>query len=69
MIIYKTQEEIESAVSYFKLRKIKRMLLENQHDMEKPHTPSEFEMLHQTHEHLKSLEREITQKAGTVIIR
>lgn len=65
----KTHEEIESAVSYFKLRKIKRMLLENQQDMEKPHTASEFEMLHQTHEHLKTLEREITQKAGTVIIR
>ncbi|MBS1574252.1 MAG: DNA primase [Bacteroidetes bacterium] len=65
----KTYEEIESAVNYFKLRKIKRMLLENQQDMEKPHTASEFEMLHQTHEHLKNLEREITQKAGTVIIR
>jgi len=65
----KTHEEIESAVNYFKLRKIKRMLLENQADMEKPHTPAEFETLHKTHEHLKSLEREIVQKAGTVIIK
>jgi len=65
----KTQEEIESAVNYFKLRKIKRMLLENQQDMERPHTAAEFEMLHQTHEHLKHLEREITKKTGTVIIR
>lgn len=65
----KTQEEIESAVNYFKLRKIKRMLLENQQDMERPHTTAEFEMLHQTHEHLKLLERNITQKTGTVIIR
>ena len=64
-----THEQIISAVNYFKLRKIKRMLLENQQDMEKPHTASEFEMLHQTHEHLKNLEREITQKTGTVIIK
>ena len=64
-----TQGEIESAVNYFKLRKIKRMLLENQQDMEKPHTPSESEMLHQTHEHLKNLEREITKKTGTVVIK
>jgi DNA primase len=65
----KTQEEIESAVNYFKLRKIKRMLLENQQDLAKPHTAGEFELLHQTHEHLKGLEREITKKTGTVIIR
>ncbi|MES1217295.1 MAG: DNA primase [Bacteroidota bacterium] len=65
----KTSEEIESAVNYFKLRKVKRMLLENQHDMEKPHTPEEFATLHSTHEHLKNMEREITMKAGTVILR
>ncbi|MEJ0104912.1 MAG: hypothetical protein WDO19_21190 [Bacteroidota bacterium] len=61
----KTHEEIESAVNYFKLRKIKRMLLENQQDMEKTHTASEFETLHRTHEHLKGLEKEITQSRNS----
>lgn len=69
MDIDRTNEEVESAISYLKLRKIRRMLLENQLDMEKPHTPAEFEMLHGTHEHLKKLEIELTKKTGTAILR
>ena len=65
----KTNEEVDSAVSYLKLRKIKRMLLENQFDLEKQHTPEEFSMLHHTHGHLKQMEMELTKKTGTVIIR
>ena len=65
----KTNEEVESVVNYLKLRKIKRMLLENQLDMEKQHSPEERSMLHQTHEHLKQMEMELTKKMGTVIIR
>ncbi len=65
----KTNEEVESAIGYLKLRKIKRMLLENQLDMEKQHSPEEFNMLHQTHEHLKKMEMELTKKMGTVIIK
>ena len=49
----KSLDEVESAVNYLKLRKIKKLLLQNQVDIEKPHTPEEYEMLHQTHEHLK----------------
>lgn len=65
----KTNEEVESAVNYLKLRKIKRMLLENQLDLEKNHTPDEYNMLHQTHDHLKQMEMELTKKMGAVIIR
>ncbi len=65
----KTNEGVASAVNYLKLRKIKRMLLENQLDLEKQHTPEEFNMLHQTHEHLKQMEMELTKKTGAVIIR
>ena len=65
----KTMEEVESAVGYLKLRKVRRMLLENQLDMEKPHTPEESLVLHQTHEHLKNIEIGLTAKMGTVIIR
>ena len=65
----KTNEGVDSAVNYLKLRKIKRMLLENQLDLEKQHTPEEFSMLHQTHEHLKQMEMELTKKMGAVIIR
>jgi DNA primase len=65
----RTNEEVESAIGYLKLRKVRRMLLENQLDLEKPHTDAEYSMLHQTHAHLKQMEMELVKKMGTVIIR
>jgi DNA primase len=65
----RTNEEVGSAIGYLKLRKIKRMLLENQLDLEKPHTEDEYRMLHQTHDHLKQMEVELVKKMGTVIIK
>ncbi len=65
----KTNDEVASAINYLKLRKVKRMLLENQLDLEKPHTSEESNMLHQTHDHLKKMEMELTKKMGAVIIR
>jgi DNA primase len=65
----RTNEAVDSAINYLKLRKIKRMLLENQLDLQKQHTPEEHKMLYQTHEHLKQMEMELTKKMGAVIIR
>lgn len=65
----RTNEEVDSAVNYLKLRKVKRMLLENQVDMEKPHSVAELEILTRTHEHLKKMEMELSRKLGSVIIR
>ncbi len=65
----RTNEEVDSAINYLKLRKIKRMLLENQLDMEKQHNPEEYNILYQTHDHLKQMEIELTRKTGSVIIR
>jgi DNA primase len=65
----RTKEEIDSAINYLKLRKIKRMLLENQLDLEKKHSPEEYNVLYQTHEHLKKMEIELTRRMGTVILR
>lgn len=64
----KTHIEIDSALNYLKLRKIRRMLIENQADLEKPHSTEEYEVLHQTHYHLKKMEMELTRKLGTVIL-
>jgi DNA primase len=64
-----TMEAVESSIHYLKLRKIRRMLLENQLDIEKPHTEEEYSVLHQTHLHLKNMEMELTKKSGTVIMR
>jgi DNA primase len=65
----RTHIEVESALNYLKLKKIKRMLLENQIDLEKKHTPEEYQNLIQTHEHLKQMEREISDKLGSVIVK
>lgn len=62
-------EVVQSAIHYLKLRKIKRMLLENQQDMEKQHSADEFSVLLQTHEHLKQMEIALGKQSGTVIIR
>jgi len=65
----RTHEQIESALNYLKLRKIRRMLNENHADLEKTHSKEEQEVLFRTHEHLKNMEKAITEKLGTVILR
>lgn len=63
------REEIFSTLNYLKLRKIKRLIDQNQKDMEKPHTSEEQLMLIKTHQHLKQTEIEILKKTGTVILK
>ncbi|MEJ7768535.1 MAG: DNA primase [Chitinophagaceae bacterium] len=63
------REEVTSTLGYLKMRKIKRLISQNQKDLEKEHTAEEQLMLIQTHQHLKKLEIEILQQAGTVIIK
>jgi len=65
----RTLEEVDSALHYLKLKKVRKMMLQNQEDMNKPHSPDEYETLHRTHEHLKQLEIELTRRLGTVIIK
>ena len=63
-----THDEVESAISYLKLRKIKKMLLQNQADMEQADS-SNLSTFILTHQHLKQMEIDLTKKAGTVVIR
>lgn len=63
------KEEVVSTMGYLKLRKIKRMMEENQQDLEKPHSPEEQLTLLQTHQALKQMEKELLQHLGTVIVR
>lgn len=63
------KEEVFSALNYLKLRKIKKMIIENQQEMLHP-LPSEEQMiLLQTHQHLKQMEIELTRQLGTVIYK
>lgn len=63
------REEIRGTLGYLKLRKIKRLIIQNQQDLEKPHTLEEQLMLIQTHQHLKEMEKELTAQAGSVIVK
>ena len=63
------KEEVESTLGYLQLRKIKRLMVENQLDLEKTNDPNEQIIYLQTHQHLKKIEIELTKKIGTVIIK
>jgi len=63
------KEDVLSTMGYLKLRKIKRLMEENQQDLSKPHTDEEQMVLLQTHLHLKQLERELMLHLGTVIVK
>ena len=63
------KEEVTSTLNYLKLRKIKRMIEENQHDLEKAAKPEEQMIFLQIHQHLKQMEIELTREVGTVIYK
>jgi DNA primase len=63
------REDVLSTMCYLKLRKIKRLMEENQQDLSKPHNDEELMVLLQTHQHLKELEIQLTRNAGTVIVK
>jgi DNA primase len=63
------KQEVFSTLNYLKLRKIKRMMDENQRDLEKSINAEEQLMLLQTHQHLKQVEMDLTKQLGTVIFR
>ncbi len=63
------KEEVAATLNYLKLRKIKRMIEENQQDMEKATNPEDQLIYLQTHQHLKQMEIELTREAGTVIYK
>jgi DNA primase len=63
------KEEILSTVNYLKLRKIKKMIEENQRDLSKLSSPEEQMVVIQTHQHLKQMEMELLKTIGTVILK
>jgi DNA primase len=63
------KEEVFSTLNYLKLKKIKRMMDENQRDLERSAVAEEQMILVQTHQHLKQMEIELTKQLGTVIFK
>ncbi|HEX5027163.1 MAG TPA: DNA primase [Agriterribacter sp.] len=63
------KDEVFSTLNYLKLRKIKRLIDENQRDLEKAQSTEEQLTLLQTHQHLKQLEIMLVKDHGTVIFK
>jgi len=63
-----SHEDALISTSIFKLRKIKKMFEENQRDMENASLEDQMKLI-EVHKQLKQIEREITQKMGTVIMK
>jgi DNA primase len=63
------KEEVQSTITYLKLRKIRRLIEMNQKDLEKSLSPDEQLIYMQTHLHLKRMEKELMGEAGTVIVK
>ncbi|NOT93652.1 DNA primase [Ferruginibacter sp.] len=63
------KEEVFSTLNYLKLKKIKRLIDENQRDLEKSTVSEEQMIFIQTHQHLKQMEIELTKILGTVIFK
>ena len=63
------KDEVFSTLNYLKLRKIKRLIDENQRDLEKTQNAEDQLVLLQTHQHLKQMEIELTKQVGMVIFR
>lgn len=61
--------EVQSVLIFLKLRKIKGMIDENQRELEQVKDTSQLTLLIKTHQHLKSLESQLTRELGTVILK
>ena len=64
----RTADEVSSTINYLKLRKVKRLLLQNQIDFQTADAAKQLELM-LTHQHLKQMEMDLTKKLGTVFIR
>ncbi|HUQ65815.1 MAG TPA: DNA primase [Flavitalea sp.] len=63
------REEIISTVNYLKLRKVKKMIEENQKDLSRISSADEQMVIIQTHQALKQMEIELLKNIGTVILK
>jgi DNA primase len=63
------REEIISTVNYLKLRKVKKMIEENQKDLSRISSADDQMVIIQTHQALKQMEIELLKNIGTVILK
>lgn len=62
-------KEVKSCINFLKLRKIKRLILQNHKDLEVETNPVEQRNLMEVQLHLKTLEKELSADSGTVYFK
>ena len=63
------RDEVLQTLSYFKLRKLKKHIEQNQKDLEHATTEADQLLFLKTHIELKKMEKSITENFGTVILK
>ncbi len=63
------KEDVTSTLHYLKLRKIKKLIDENQRDLQNAGNNDDMMIFVQTHQHLKTIERELLKQLGTVVFK
>jgi DNA primase len=64
-----SQQDVLMSLTYFKLKKIKHMIQENQKELEQEKEVDKQITLMQVHKELKQIEKTLTQQMGTVILK
>ena len=64
-----SHNDVMMSLNYFKLKKLKKMFLQNQADIGTATDFEEQKKLLEVHKNLKEIEREITKQLGTVIFK
>lgn len=64
-----SHQDVFASITYFKLRKIKKMFEQNQQDMERSKSLDEQMRLIEVHKQLKEIEIQLTKELGTVILK
>lgn len=63
------KDDVKSSLNYLKLRKIKRLIIENQIELQQMNENSDYITLVSIHRHLKQLEMELVKQIGAVILK
>jgi DNA primase len=64
-----SKQDVITSLNYYKLKKIKKMFIQNQEEIEKATNYEEQKKLIEVHRTLKEIEIEITKQLGTVILK
>jgi DNA primase len=63
------KKDITSTLRYLELKRIKKLITENENELEKTKDADRQILLIQTHSHLKNMEIQLTQEIGMVILK